>query len=381
MAWNQPGKGKRDPWNGKDPRSEVDAFVNRIKGMFGGGRGGSSRGGGDSGFGFGPLVWIAVVVAIWLVFNSFQLLDERQRGVVLRFGQFDRIMEPGPNFKWPWPIERVYKVEATQVKTVSDQVRVLAKDENIVQIDFNVQYLISDPRQFLFGGRDPEDTLKQAAESAVREVAGTNVMDTILYERGKLTVEARQKLQVSLDDYRTGLQVTDFNLQDARPPAEVKEAFDDAISAREDRERAENEAQAYASKVVPEARGAAARLLEEAAGYKASITARAEGDAQRFGNLAAEYRKAPEVTRKRLYLETMQQVLARNPKVVAGSENNILYLPIDGASTRAPGANAPATSLPAAAAAALEIDHNGIRPERASRPDDRSSDSRQEARR
>jgi modulator of FtsH protease HflK len=347
MAWNQPGKGNQDPWKGKDPGNEVEAFLDRLKGMFGGGSGTGGRGGRGQG-GFNPFPWIIALVGIWLVFNSFKLMDERQRGVVLRFGEFDRVMVPGPNLKWPWPIETVQVVSTTDVVELSDQVRVLTKDENLIDIKFNAQYSRTDPRLFLYGSTDPEQTLKDAAESAVREVVGRSTMDTVLFDRAELVIAAKERLQESLDLYRTGLTVINFNLQDARPPEEVKQAFDDAISAREDKNKYENEARAYASKVVPEARGRAARLRTEAEGYRASSIARAEGDAQRFTLLAAEYRQAPEVTRKRLYLETMQAVLSQNRKIVSG-DGNILYLPVGGAATSAPAgvpADAPVTRLP-----------------------------------
>lgn len=362
MAWNQPGKGNQDPWKGKDPGNEVEAFLNRLKGMFGGGSGGGR--GSSASDGFNPLPWIIGLLGIWLVFNSFKLMDERQRGVVLRFGEFNRIMTPGPNFKWPWPIETVAVVDATQVVELTDQVRVLTKDENLIDIKFNAQYTRSEPRLFLFGSVNPEQTLKDAAESAVREVVGRSNMDTVLFDRAELVIEAKDRLQESLNFYQTGLTVTQFNLQDARPPEEVKQAFDDAISAREDKNRIENEAKAYASKVVPEARGVAARLRTEAEGYRVAAIARAEGDAQRFSLLAAEYRRAPEVTRKRLYLETMQQVLAGNPKVVGG-DDNILYLPIGGtpARTGAP-VEAPVVRLPATQAAPAEATDGRERAER-----------------
>lgn len=343
MAWNQPGRGNQDPWKGRDPGNEVEAFLNRLKGMFGG-NGGSGGGRGGAQPAFNPLPWLLALAAVWLMFNSFKLMDERQRGVVLRFGEFNRIMLPGPNFKWPWPIETVFVVDATQVLSVSDQVRVLTKDENIVDIKFNAQYRRTDPRVFLFGSREPELTLQQAAEAAVREVVGTSTMDTVLFQRAELVVQAKQKLQESLDFYESGLQLTEFTLPDARPPEEVKPAFDDAISAREDKNRIENEAHAYASKIVPEARGVAAANLQQAEGYREATIARAEGDTQRFRQLAGEYRKAPEVTRKRLYLETMQEVLAANPKILAGRDNNILYLPM---ANPGPAADTPLMRLPA----------------------------------
>ena len=359
MAGNEPGGGKKkDPWNngnkGSGQGPDVDAFLARLKDSLGRvfGSGGGNEGGGSNrsrGNSGGPSIVLIVVglLMVWLVFDSWTLIDERQRGVVLRFGKFDRIMTPGPNFKLPRPFETVQKVEATQIQNVSDQVRMLTRDENIVLVDFNVQYQISDPQQYLFGTADPDDTLKQAAESAVREVMGSSVMDTILSgQRAELAAQARDRLQASLDQYRTGLTVSEFNLQNVRPPLEVKDAFDDAITAREDKQRAENIALGYASKQVPEARGAAARISAEAEAYKAQAIARAQGDADRFTLLADEYRKAPAVTRKRLYLETMQDVLAGNPKVVVGDRNgnNVMYLPLDKLQGVGGGGAKPATS-------------------------------------
>lgn len=343
MAWNTPGSGNdkdpKDPWNNGrgDQGSEVDAFLERLKAsmgrVFGGDDGRSGRGGGSGASG-GPSIGLILlgIVLIWFVFDSWTLIDERQRGVVLRFGKYERLMTPGPNFKLPRPIENVIKVDATQVRNISDQVRMLTRDENIVLVDFNVQYQVSDPQLFLFGTRDPDDTLRQAAESAVREVMGNSVMDVILSgQRAELAAQASERLQAALNQYRTGLTVTEFNLQNARPPQEVKDAFDDAIRAREDKQRFENDALGYASKQVPEARGAAARIKAESEAYLAQVVARANGDADRFTQLADEYRKAPAITRKRLYLETMQDVLANNPKVLTGdrNSNNVMYLPLD----------------------------------------------------
>lgn len=338
MAWNQPGGGNKDPWNsGGGQGPDVEAFLDKLKAnmgrVFGGGGSGGEGGSrfSQGGPGIGLLVLGAVM--LWILIDAWVLVDERQRGVVLRFGEFDRLMEPGPNFKFPRPLESVTKIDVTQISSHSDQVRMLTADENIVQIEYNVQYKIADPQKYLFGARDPDDTLKQAAESAVRDVVGSNEMDAILTgESAALAIDARARVQATLDNYNTGLLVTVFNLQNKRPPSEVRAAFDDAISAREDRERIESEAEAYASKVVPEARGEAARIRAEAEGYRATVVARAEGDAKRFELLAEQYRKAPEVTRQRLYLETMQQVLAGNRKVYAGDGDNVLYLSADGAS-------------------------------------------------
>ena len=359
MAWNEPGGGKKkDPWNSGGNKdggqgADVDAFLEKLKGslnrVFGSGGSGSGGGSNKSRGSGGPSFGLMIVglLLVWLVFDSWTLIDERQRGVVLRFGKFDRLMTPGPNFKLPRPFETVDKVEATQIRNISDQVRMLTRDENIVLVDFNVQYQISNPQQYLFGTADPDETLKQAAESAVREVMGNSVMDTILSgQRAELAAQARDRLQTSLDQYMTGLTVSEFNLQNVRPPLEVKDAFDDAITAREDKQRAENIALGYASKQVPEARGAAARINAEAEAYKAAAIARAQGDAARFTLLADEYRKAPAVTRKRLYLETMQNVLAGNPKVVVGDRNgnNVMYLPLDKLQGVAPSSAKPVTS-------------------------------------
>lgn len=368
MAWNQPGGGgsgggkDRDPWNNNnnDPGADVEAFLNKLKAslnrVFGGPGGGDSsrRGEGQDPVGRGLLLLVLLAVLAWAAFDSVVLVDERERGVVLRFGKFDRIMAPGPNFKWPNPIERVLKLDVTRVRSVSDQVRLLTADENIVQIDYGVQFVVSDPKNFFFGTREPEETLKQAAESAIRDVIGGSQMDAILTgERAALAAEAQTRLQATLDSYTTGLQVTVLNIPNARPPQEVREAFDDAISAREDKERIESEAEAYRSTVVPEARGEAARVRTQAEGYREAAIARATGEAERFRLLADEYRKAPEVTRRRLYLETMQEVLANNRTIYSGDGNNVLYLPVgdDGGQT-------PQSRLPAAAAALPQLQPN-----------------------
>lgn len=380
MAWNLPGKGGsnkggKDPWRGRDPRRETDAFVQRLKqglsGLFGG-----APGDGDSGPRFG--LWIGLLLAVWLGFSSFRLVNETQRGVVLRFGQFDRILMPGVNLKWPWPIESVTIVESTKVRTASDSVRMLTNDQNIVQVDYNVQYSVSDPRLFLFGNREPEKTLQQATESVVREVVGAATMDDVLKGAASVrTSHARERLQEALDQYRTGLAVADFTLQNARPPQEVKEAFDDVSRAQQDKDKAINVARAYASDVIPKARGQAASLVTGAEGYKAAVIAGAEGNAQRFSLLDEQYRKAPEVTRRRLYLETIEDVLRNVPKVVAGRGINTIYLTAPRAADGTSGAvgdTSPAVTLPAVTAAPPATSDDGGRSPRAGRSDDRGSD-------
>lgn len=309
MAWNRPGS------------------------TGGGGSGGmwNRIGGGLPNFGnFSPLRWIVVAVALWLVLSSVVLVTEQQRGVVLRFGQLSRVLQPGLNFKLPWPVEQVIKINATEIKNYSDSVPVLTRDENIVEVAVNVQYKVSDPVLYRFGTRDGDEVLKQATLSTVREQVGRSTLDTVLGAREQLAVIARQQLQKSLDAYHTGLVVTELNLPDARPPQQVKPAFDDVNSAQQDKERLISEARAYAAKVVPEARGQAARVRTEAAGYRAAKIARATGDAERFSLLVEQYRGAPDVTRKRLWLETLQEVLSQNPTIVGGDGRQLIYVPMQG---------------------------------------------------
>ena len=342
MAWNTPGgsgsdnegergrDGRRPAWRpgggGNRGRGGMDEILDRLRGLFGGGGGGIGR-------------WIAIAVALWLALSCFVLVTEQQRGVVLRFGQFARIMQPGPNFKLPWPIEKVTKVAATQIKTFSETVPVLTRDENVVSVEINVQYRVGDAQRYLFGTRDADKVLAQAALSTVREQVGRSTLDTVLGARSELATLARTQLQKSLDAYRTGLVVTELNLPNARPPEEVKPAFDDVNSAQQDKERLTSEARAYAAKIVPEARGEAARTRTVAEGYKTASIARATGDAQRFSLLLAQAQDAPEVTRKRLWLETVEQVLAKNRKVVGGDSRQLIYVPMGQGRTSAPPAS------------------------------------------
>jgi modulator of FtsH protease HflK len=393
MAWNEPGSGKqRDPWkdSGGGPSPDFEATLKRIGAWF------SRLFGGHGG---GPGIAFLALVLVWIVWDSSAIIKANESGVVLRFGEFARVMAPGFNLKWPRPIESVYKVDAKGSRQASDQVRMLTKDENIVLVDFSVQYTVSDPRRYLFSVRDPEETIKQAAESAVREVIGASGLSSIMPDQqqsqaekdvaaatpadpsaanatanatapgttpanaaalsinpsAELAGQASKVLQATLNRYDTGLTVSRLNFQNVRPPQEVKEAFDDAISAREDRQRRSNEADAYAKRIIPEARGDAARILEESQGYKAERVAKAEGDAQRFNLIESEYKTAPEVTRKRLYIETMQKVLTDSSKVIDMSGGkNLLYLPINGAK---PAPSAVEAIAPGAAADAAKGGH------------------------
>ncbi|TPG50818.1 FtsH protease activity modulator HflK [Rhodanobacter glycinis] len=322
MAWNEPGNnGQRDPWNRKrsSGKSPVDDLLNQLKNRMGK-------------LGQGPgsiLTAVLVLLVVGLLFSSYTIIGAREAGVVLRFGQYSRTLTPGFHLKLPQPIESVNKVEATRIRSVTDKVAMLTRDENIITIDFTVQYQVDDSRKYLFSLNDPDGTIGAAAEAAVRSVIGGSDMDQILSAAGaSLVSEAQVTLQKTLDGYDSGLRVTEVSFQNVSPPNEVKDAFDDVNNAREDKQSIENAALAYASKVVPVARGDAARIAAEASGYKAERIARAQGDSARFDLLLTQYKAAPEVTRKRLWLETMEQVMANNPKVIDGSNGrNIITLP------------------------------------------------------
>lgn len=376
MAWNTPGGNKGGQGPDENRRGPF--------GPRGGGNGGNGGGwGGLPGplkdlFDGGILRWIAVAAVLLLLFSSFQLIGEQQRGVVLRFGQFHRILQPGPNFKLPWPLESVTKVNATEIKTFSSQVPVLTRDENIVNVSLNVQYRIDDPRLYLFGSVDADQVLEQTAQSAVREQVGRADLNNVLNNRGPLAVAAEERLQASLGSYRTGLSVTGLTLPDARPPEEVKPAFDEVNGAQQVKERLINEAQAYAAKVVPEARGQASRARTTAEGYKQAVVAKAEGDAERFTLLQVQYKDAPEVTRKRLWLETVQKVLSENRKIIGGDGRQLIYVPMPGdtrTSTNAAPAVTPEVMLPSLpASTAVDGVRNAERP--TTRPTGREEGSR-----
>ncbi|WP_119717677.1 FtsH protease activity modulator HflK [Cognatilysobacter tabacisoli] len=370
MAWNTPGSDNSGGSN-RPPRSRrpgnrgLDQLLDPLRGLFGG------AGGGD-----GIWRWVAIVLGLWVLFNSFVLITEQQRGVVLRFGQFARVLQPGPHLKAPWPIERVTKVNATEIKTFSETVPVLTSDENIVNVAINVQYKIGDPQQYLFGTRNGDEVLKQATLSTVREQVGRATLDTVLGARAQLGAASERQLQRSLDTYRTGLLVTELNLPDARPPQEVKPAFDDVNSAQQDKERLISESRAYAAKIVPEARGEAARTRTVAEGYKASAIARATGDAQRFSLLVDEYKAAPEVTRKRLWLDTVQQVLADNRTIVGGDSRQLIYVPMDGQGGNRAAGPAPALTPELLGPVTSTPQAQDTRPARDARPNGREESTR-----
>lgn len=327
MAWNEPGNGKRDPWksSNKNTPPDMEEMLKRLKESFRRLTGGGSFPGGNA------ITLVLGIVIAWALLDSWTIIDARQVGVVLRFGEFSRTIQNGLNLKWPNPVEQVIKVETTKVRSTEQQVRMLTQDENLILIDFNVQYQVTNAQDFLFNLKDPDETLKQATESAVRQVIGANEMDKILSGQGStLVADTKKIIQQTLESYKSGIIVTEVNFKGVAPPADVQDAFDDVNKARENRQQKENEAQAYANKVIPEARGEAASIKAQAEGYKAERVAFAKGDTQRFNLIAAQYKTAPEVTRKRLYLETLQKVLANSTKVIDQSAGkNLIYLPLD----------------------------------------------------
>lgn len=350
MAWNEPGGGNRDPWNNKGGDQgppDLDEVVRKLQDKMGGLFGGKRRGGGDGGGssggngGGGPSLsggskkGIAVIVGLLAVvvlgIEAFYIIQPAERGVVKRFGAYNSVTAPGPHLKMPF-IDSVDVVNVDQVNKFQHRAQMLTKDENIADVTLEVQFRIQDAADFLFQDADPGATIHGAMESSLREVIGKSRLDDIITEnRSAIAVSVQQGTQQLLDLYRTGLIVTNVNIQRADVPEAISEAFADAIRAREDRERLQNQAQSYANDVVPRARGEAARLIEDAKGYKARVTAEAEGESQRFLALLREYEKAPEVTRQRLYLETMQDVLRNTGKVLLDVKegSNLTYLPLD----------------------------------------------------
>lgn len=348
MAWNEPGPG-RDPWNqgggkkGGDGPPDLDEMLKRLKARFGGaGKGPRSGASGPPSFPKGIVGIVAAIIAVLWAFTGFYVVDEQERAVVLKFGAYAGTTDPGLRWHLPWPVERVEVVNVTGVRQAKDRASMLTKDENIVDVELTVQYRVSSAEEYTFNVEGPDDTLRQALKSAVRETVGRSEMDFILTE-GRQAVADRTKalLQERLDEYKTGLIVTEVNLQQAQPPEAVQSAFADAIKAREDQQRLKNEAEAYANERLPRARGAAARQMAEATGYRDQTVARAEGDASRFSQLVTEYRKAPKVTRERMYLDSMSQVLSGSSKILVDVEkgNQMLYLPLDQIMKNAPKAD------------------------------------------
>ena len=328
MAWNEPGGGNGS-WNrgGRQQPDIEDVVRDTLNKLFG-----ALRGGGGGKSARRGLTWLlAILVGLWALTGLYRV-DEAERAVVLRFGEYSSIRGAGLRWHLPWPVESVEKVNVAEVNKFSQQTRMLTADENIVVVDLVVQYQRSDPVNFLFQVRQAEETLGDVSESAIREIIGKNDMDYILGEgRGDIAQRTEDLIQQTLDDYGAGLGVNQVNLRDANYPPQVEAAVQDAIKAREDKERLAFEAQAYANDVVPRARGEASRRLQDAEGYKSRVIADAEGEAQRFEQLLVEYQKAPEVTRERIYIEALEAFYGGANKVLLEAEGsgNLLYLPLD----------------------------------------------------
>ncbi len=332
MAWNEPGGDNRDPWGGRggDGPPDLDEVARKLRervGRFMGGRSGRTPGSGSP---VNLSLIVTVLVAVWAL-SGFYIVKQAERGVVLRLGAFHAVVGPGPHW-YPRFIDSVEKVNIESIRTVSHRARMLTKDENIIQVELAVQYNIKDPKDYLFQTRDPDYTLQEATESALREVIGAIAMDEFLTGgRGVIVQQTKELVQTILDRYQTGLWLTSVNLQDPQPPEEVQGAFEDAIKAQEDEVRFKNQAEAYARDILPKARGDAKRLREQAGAYRDQVVARAEGETSRFLQTLTEYKKAPDVTRRRMYLETMEEVLANTSKVLMQVKdgNSLMYIPLD----------------------------------------------------
>jgi membrane protease subunit HflK len=340
--------------------------LNKLFGGQGGGRDGGEGGGSSDGHGAGISAGVVAVVIgfLWLV-SGFFIVQEGQTGVVMTFGKFSHSTQPGFNWRWPYPIQAHEVVNLSQVRTVEIGYRsnvrnklareslMLTDDENIIDIQFAVQYRLKDASQWVFNLRDQEETVKEVAETAIREIVGKSKMDFVLYEgREKVAFDTSALMQHILDRYKIGVLVTNVTMQAVQPPEQVQASFDDAVKAGQDRERQKNEGQAYANDVVPKARGAASRLMQESEGYKSRVVANAEGEASRFSKILTEYQKAPGVTRDRMYIEAMQQIFSSTTKVMVDtkSSNSMIYLPLDKliaqtAAESAAGVHAPAAPV------------------------------------
>lgn len=379
LSLNDPQWGRRPNGGNQGPPDldeiwrNLNARLSRLLGGKGGGSGnGDAPGGGPSAgaLGGGAGLLLGLILVVWIA-SGFYIVNEGQRGVVLRFGKFVEATMPGPRWHLPYPVESAEVVNVAQVRTVEIGYRnnvkskvlkealMLTDDENIIDVQFAVQYVLKSPNDYLFNNRATDDSVLQAAETAIREIVGRSSMDFVLYEgRADVAVKARQLTQEILDRYQTGINVSNVTMQNAQPPEQVQASFDDAVKAGQDRERQKNEGEAYANDVVPKARGMAARLMQEAEGYRSRVVEQSQGDASRFRQIVAEYSKAPQVTRDRLYLDAMQQIMTSTSKVLIDQKGggNMLYLPLDKlmqmtAASAAPEAAAAAKPAEPAAAA------------------------------
>ncbi|UJS23382.1 FtsH protease activity modulator HflK [Thiothrix winogradskyi] len=360
MPWNEPGGNQQDPWSGKkrgsggnDPEELIRKLNEKLGKLFGGSGGNGDNANQNSSKG---IIFLLIVFVVGWLLSGFYTVDARQQGLVLRFGAYQATTDAGLHWRLPYPIETVEIIDTEQNRSAQDRNTMLTKDENIVEVAVAAQYKVRNPEDYAFNLLNPDfladqtqGTLYQVMRGITREVIGRNDMDFILKEgRAQIAGDIQTQMQQVLDNYRAGLQIITVNLTYAEAPPQVKEAFDEANKAREDANRYQNEAQTYANKVIPEARGKAARLKAESEAFRQETVSRAEGDASRFMQLVTEYRKAPEVTRERLYLETMETVMAGSRKIVIDSNNNnMLYLPLDQLNGQTSNTN----TVPAAAAA------------------------------
>jgi membrane protease subunit HflK len=348
MAWNEPGgnRNDNDPWgtgggrrgNDQGPPDLDEALkkgldkLNRMLGGKGGKSGGSSGGRGGSAGGLGGILALAVIlVAGYVIFQSFYTVDEQERAVVLRFGEYHKTESPGLRFKVPL-IDNVTKVRVTNVRTASSSGQMLTQDENLVTVDLQVQYRVGNAEAYVLNVRDSNQALAFATDSAIRHEVGSSTLDDVLTEgRAELAVRVEQRLQAFLKDYGTGLELVRVNVESTQPPPAVQDAFREVQRAREDEQQVKEEAETYRNKIVPEARGQAQRLIEEASAYKEQVIERARGETARFRELLAVYQMAPTVTRERMYLQTVETVLANSSKILVDTESsgNIMYLPLD----------------------------------------------------
>ncbi|MBL0522483.1 FtsH protease activity modulator HflK [Aeromonas enteropelogenes] len=334
MAWNEPGNnGKdRDPWgnNGKNQGPpDLDEMLRKVSRRFGGLLGGG-KSGGDVGR-FGISIALVVAVVVWVV-SGFYTIREAERGAVLRFGKFSHIVEPGLRWK-PTFIDQVIPVDVESVRSLPASGFMLTQDENVVRVEMDVQYRVVNPEQYLFSVTNADESLSQATDSALRYVVGHTKMDDVLTTgREKVRQETWEVIDGIIEPYQMGLQIVDVNFLPARPPEEVKDAFDDAIAAQEDEQRFIREAEAYAREVEPKARGQVKRLEQEAEAYKSQIVLKAQGEVARFNELLPQYQAAPELTRNRIYLETMEELYQQANKVLVdmpAGNNSMIYLPLD----------------------------------------------------
>ncbi len=351
MAWNEPG-GDKDPWGGNGKNQgppDLDEVVKKLQdkmgGLFGGGKppsgDGTIHGPGSAGIG----VIVVIALLVWLA-SGIYIIEPAERGVILRFGSYQEITKPGPHWHLPFPIETVEKFNVDEIGSFRHQALMLTQDENIVDIELTVQSRIQDASDYWFQDQNPDKTMRDATETAVRETIGKSDLDFILTQgRGAIASQIKTRTQELINKYRTGIEIIGVNMQPAKPPEQVKSAFDDAIKAREDKEKKENKAQAYSNEVIPVARGNAARKMADANAYRERVIAEAEGEASRFLAVLTEYEKAPEVTRKRLYLDTIEDVLGKTNKVMIDTKdsNSLMYLPLD--KLIQPGLNKPGSQL------------------------------------